>query len=128
MRRTTAVKTLFAAMLVVLGSALIANAQEVREIEMHAEKVGDVVRWMPDKVEVVQGETVLFVFTHELADFEFHGIEIDPLGIKNRVYRHKPLKVEKQIPLTLKPGEYDIWCQYHPKHAPATLIVKEKAS
>ena len=122
-------KTFFAAALVVLGSVLIADAQGVREVEIHAEKVGDVIHWMPEKVEVVQGETVLFVFNHELeGGFDFHGIDIEELGIKGRVYRHKPLKVEKQSPLTLKPGEYEIGCQYHPKHAPATLVVKEKPS
>ena len=122
-------KAFFAAMLVVLGSGLIADAQGIREVEIHAEKVGEVVYWMPETVEVVQGETVLFVFNHDLeGDFDFHGIAIEPLEIKNRVYRHKPLKVEKQIPLTLKPGEYEIWCQYHPKHAPSKLIVKEKPS
>ena len=83
---------------------------------------------MPEKVEVVQGETVLFVFRHELEGrFEFHGLEIIPLQIKLRVYRHQPLKVEKQIPLTLKAGEYDIECRFHPRHVPAKLIVKEKA-
>jgi plastocyanin len=123
------VKTFFAAVLVVLSGALVANAQGVREIEIHVEKMGDVFHWMPEKVEVVQGETVLFVFNHELeGGFDFHGFDIAALGIKGRVYRHKPLKVEKQIPLTLPPGEYDIICQYHPKHAPTTLIVKEKAS
>jgi hypothetical protein len=55
------------------------------------------------------------------------GLEIIPLQIKLRVYRHKPVKVEKQIPLTLKPGEYDIECRFHPRHVPAKLVVKEKA-
>jgi plastocyanin len=122
------VKTFFAAVLAVLGSVLIANAQGAREVEIHAEKVGDVFNWIPGTVEVVQGETVMFVFNHDLeGGFDFHGFDIQALGIKGRVYRHKPLKVEKQIPLTLKPGEYEIWCQYHPNHAPAKLIVKEKA-
>jgi hypothetical protein len=77
---------------------------------------------------VVQGETVLFVFSHELEGrFDFHGLEITPLQIKLRVFRHKPVKVEKQIPLTLKPGEYDIECRFHPRHVPAKLVVKEKA-
>ena len=121
-------KTFFAAVLVMLGSVLIANAQGAREVEIRVEKVGEVFHWMPETVEVVQGETVVFVFNHELeGSFDFHGIDIQPLGIKGRVYRHKPMKVEKQIPLTLKPGEYEIGCQYHPKHAPAKLIVKEKA-
>lgn len=122
-------KAFFAAVLVMLGSGLVADAQEIREIELRADKMGEVVHWVPDKVEVVQGETVLFVFKHDLeGDFDFHGISIEAVGIKGRVYRHKPLKVEKQIPLTLKPGEYEIWCQYHPKHAPAMLVVKEKPS
>jgi plastocyanin len=127
-------KAFFTALLIVLGSLVMAQAQGVREIEVRAEKAGDVDhskeegRWMPEKVEVVQGETVLFVFRHELEGrFDFHGLEIIPLQIKLRVYRHKPLKVEKQIPLTLKPGEYDIECRFHPRHVPAKLIVKEKA-
>lgn len=122
-------KAFFAAVLVVLGSGLIADAQGSREVEIRAEQVGAVIYWMPETVEVVQGETVVFVFSHELeGGFNFHGIDIEPLGIKVRVNRHKTLKVEKQIPLTLKPGEYEIWCQYHPKHVPTKLIVKEKAS
>lgn len=123
-------KAFFAALLVVFGVAASASGQGPREIEIRAEKVGEVVHWMPEKVEVVPGETVVFVFKHELeGGFDFHGIAIDPLQIKDKVYRHKPLKVERQIPLTLKPGEYPIKCQFHPKHASATLVVKEpKAS
>lgn len=129
LRRRKTVKAFFAAMLVVLGSGLIADAQGSREIEIHAKQVGEVIYWEPETVEVVQGETVVFVFSHELeGGFAFHGFDIQPLEIKGRVYRHKTLKVEKQIPLTLKPGEYEIWCQYHPKHVPTKLIVKEKAS
>jgi plastocyanin len=123
------VKAFFAAALVVLGSGLVADAQGSREIEIRAEQVGEAFYWRPDTIEVVQGETVVFVISHDLeGSFDFHGIDIEPLGIKGRVYRHKPLKIEKQIPLTLKPGEYEIWCQYHPKHVPSKLIVKEKAS
>ncbi len=120
----------FMALLLVFGIAAIANGQGVREIEIHAEKVGDVVHWMPEKIEVVPGETVLFVLNHTLeGGFAFHGIEIEPLQIEVKVERNKPLKIERQIPLTLKPGEYPIGCQYHPKHVPATLVVKEpKAS
>lgn len=123
-------KALLTALLIVFGIAAVASAQGVREIEIHAEKVGDVVHWMPEQVEVVPGETVLFVLNHKLeGGFDFHGIAIDPLQIKDKVFRHKPLKIERQIPLTLKPGEYSIGCQFHPKHAPAKLIVKEpKAS
>ena len=87
----------FTALLIVLGSLVMAHAQGVREVEILAEKAGAVDhskeegRWMPEKVEVVQGETVLFVFRHELEGrFDFHGLEIIPLQIKLRVYRHKP--------------------------------------
>ena len=122
-------KAFLAAVLVVLGIGLIADAQGSREIEIRAKQVGDVIYWAPETVEVVQGETVVFIFSHELeGGFDFHGFAIDPLEMKGRVYRHKTLRVEKQIPLTLKPGEYEIWCQYHPKHVPTKLIVKEKAS
>jgi plastocyanin len=116
-------------LLVVFGGQAIADAQGAREVEIHAEKVGEVVHWMPEAVEVVQGETVVFVLNHKLeGGFEFHGIAIDALQIKDKVYRHKTLKIERQIPLTLKPGEYVIGCQFHPKHAPAKLIVRPKAS
>jgi hypothetical protein len=95
MRRRRTLKAFFAAMLVVLGSGVIAHAQGVREVEIRA---------------------------------DFHGILIEPVEVKDWVFRHKTLKVERKVPLTLKPGEYEIGCQYHPKHAPAKLIVKEKAS
>jgi hypothetical protein len=90
--------------------------------------VGEVVHWMPERIEVVQGETAVFVLNHKPeGGFEFHGIAIDVLQIKDKVYRHKTLKIERQIPLTLKPGEYVIGCQFQ-KHAPARLIVRPKAS
>ena len=123
-------KASFTALLLVLGIAAIANGQGVREIEIHAEKVGDVVHWMPEKIEVVPGETVLFLLNHTLeGGFAFHGIAIDQLQIIEKVERNKTLKIERQIPLTLMPGEYSIGCQFHPKHVPAKLVVKEpKAS
>ena len=70
---------LLTALLILFGIAAVASAQGVREIEIHAEKVGDVVHWMPEQVEVVPGETVLFVLNHKLeGGFDFHGIAIDP--------------------------------------------------
>src|SRR5262245_22444329 len=98
LRRRKTVKAFFAAVPVVLGSGLIADAQGSREIEIRAKQVGEVVYWAPETVEVVQGETVVFVFRNELeGSFDFHGVAIDPLEIKARLYRHKILKVEKQI-------------------------------
>ena len=67
LQKEESLKAFFAAMLVVLGSGAIADAQGVHEVEVHAEKVGEVVHWMPEKVEGVQGETVPFVFNHDLA-------------------------------------------------------------
>ena len=123
-------KAFSTALLVAFGILGVAYAQGAREVEIYAEKVGDAVHWMPEKIEVVPGETVLFVINHKLeGGFDFHGIAIDQLQIKDKVFRHKPLKIERRIPLTLTPGEYPIGCQFHPKHVPATLIVKEpKAS
>ena len=67
-------KAFFTALLIVLELGRW-HTRRVGEIEVLVlEKEGDVDhskeegRWMPEKVEVVQVETVLFVFRHDLED------------------------------------------------------------
>jgi plastocyanin len=56
-----AMRSVLTALLVAFGIAAVANAQGAREVEIYAEKVGEDVHWMPEKVEGTPGETVLFV-------------------------------------------------------------------
>lgn len=108
-----------------LTQSLFANQPE-REIVLKTEKINEAVHWMPEKVEVTAGETVKFVAKHELqGGFDFHGFSIPVLNVAEQVERNKPKTVEVKIPSTLKPGEYPIGCQFHPKHVGALLIVKE---
>ncbi|MBI1860132.1 MAG: cupredoxin domain-containing protein [Deltaproteobacteria bacterium] len=109
--------------------AAFAAKTEPRVVELKTEKVGEVIHWMPEKVEVTQGEKVRFRATHELeGGFDFHGLNIPVLKIAGQVNRNTPFEpAPVTIPKSLKPGEYPIGCQFHPKHAAATLVVKVKA-
>ena len=116
----------FLALLISFSS--FAVAEKMREIEMKVGKIGEVTHWLPEKVEVTQGEKVKFVAKHDLpGGFDFHSFSIPVLKVEKQVDRGKPLTVEVAIPTTLKPGEYKIGCQFHAKHAPATLVVKAPA-
>jgi hypothetical protein len=81
-RRRLPLRALRTALVVVLGGEAIADAQGVREVEIYAEKVREVVHWMPEAVAVVQGETVVIVLHHKLEGAsEFHEIAIDSMSI-----------------------------------------------
>lgn len=108
-----------------LSSALFATTVPPRVIELHTEKVKDVMHWVPETVTVKPGEKVKFVLKHELeGGFEFHGFKVDALKLEKQVNRNKTLEVETMIPKELKRGEYPIACQFHPAHAAAKLIVE----
>ncbi len=100
-----------------------------REIVIKTEKIGEAVHWMPAKIEVTPGETIKLVAKHDLeGGFDFHGLNIPVLKIQKKVDRHKPLTMDVTIPKTLKPGDYEITCHFHPKHVGATLNVAVTAA
>ena len=116
--------TLISLGLGVIASTLFATATP-REVTLETKKINEAVHWTPEKVEVTAGETVKFVIKHELeGGFDFHGFFIPALKVTEQVERNKPKTIEVKIPGSLKPGEYPIGCQFHPKHVAATLIVK----
>jgi plastocyanin len=98
-----------------------------REVVLETKKMDDAVHWTPEKVEVTPGEKIKFVVKHELeGGFDFHGFFIPKLNISEQVNRNEPKIVEITIPKSLKPGEYPIGCQFHPKHVRAILVVSHK--
>lgn len=110
--------------LVFITTSLFATSG-AREITLSTQKIKDAVHWTPKKIEVTAGEKVKFIVKHDLeGGFDFHGFLIPVLNVTEQVDRHKPKIVEVTIPSTLKPGEYPIGCQFHPKHVGAFLIVK----
>jgi plastocyanin len=112
--------------LVVVGFASIAFGAE-REIALETKTIDGAIHWTPSVVEVTQGESVKFVVKHDVeGGFDFHGFFIPALKISSQVNRHKPETVVAKIPSSLKPGEYPIGCQFHPKHVAAKLVVKKK--
>ena len=114
---------LFVSVLVVSTHVIAAP----RQIELKTEKIKDAVHWTPENVEVSPGEEVEFVVKHDLeGGFDFHGFSVPALKINEQINRHKPTKVAAKIPADLKPGEYPIGCQFHPKHVAAKLLVKKK--
>jgi plastocyanin len=113
--------------LVFLTQSLFA-ASAAREITLETKKINEAVHWTPEKIEVVPGEKIKFTVKHDLeGGFDFHGFFIPVLNVSEQVNRHQPKVVEVTIPNSLKPGEYPIGCQFHPKHVKATLVVKEAA-
>ncbi len=99
--------------------------QTRRSIHLQTEKKADAVHWGPAVIEVKQGEKVTFLVDHKLeGGFDFHGFSIQELKIVSQVNRGKTLEVNTDIPADMKPGEYPISCQFHPKHVQAKLIVK----
>ena len=105
-----------------------ADHEPVREIKIHAEKIGDATHWEPETITAKPGEHLKFVVTHDLVGgFDFHGFTIKELNISKQVNRGTPLVVEATIPADAKTSEYKIVCQFHPKHVGANLEVKEGA-
>lgn len=116
---------LFSTVALFITTQLFAVDTGCREINLHTEKVGEALHWMPNRVEVTQGEKVRFIVKHDLeGGFDFHGFYIPALKISQQVNRHKPLSLEVTIPSDIKVGEHRIGCQFHPKHVGATLVVK----
>lgn len=99
---------------------------EVKVVKLHTEKGADGnIHWMPATVEINPGEKIKFVVTHATpGGFDFHGFKIPVLGIEKQVNRGKDLVVDVSVPADVKAGEYEIGCQFHPKHQPAKLLVK----
>lgn len=107
--------------IVTLSSAFAAP----REIKIHTEKKDEAVHWMPEVIEVTEGESVNFLVSHDVeGGFDFHGFKIPELKIEKSIDRGKPQTISTKI--TLKPGTYAIGCQFHPKHQPAKLVVNAK--
>ncbi|MBM4304444.1 MAG: hypothetical protein FJ112_08965 [Deltaproteobacteria bacterium] len=105
------------------------TATKSREIVLETKKIDGAVHWTPEKVEVTPGEKIKFVVKHELeGGFDFHGFFIPILNVTEQVNRSEPKIVEVTLPKSLKPGDYPIGCQFHPKHVRATLVVSDKKS
>jgi hypothetical protein len=121
-------RALLGALILVVASYSLGAA---RVITLTVEKGADgKTHWMPERVEVSQGETVTIVakYPPPKGAFEFHGLFIPKLNIKEEVYfGKKPVEVTRTIPKDMKPGEYKIECHVHDTHVPAILVVKEAA-
>jgi len=107
-------------------------AAEPRLIELYTKKLDDnKTHWMPKEIKVKAGEKIKIVAKHELdGGYDFHGLYVPELKISTEVHRHKPVTIEKDVPLDLD-GKYKIQCHLHSTHEPATLIVegaKKKAT
>ncbi len=109
----------------ILSLLFTASALQARTITIETKKIGDKVHWNPEKIEVVQGETVTIVAKHDLeGGFDFHGLFIPEIKVTEKVDRHKPMTKEVTIAKDMKPGEYKVGCHFHSAHVPAVLVVK----
>lgn len=113
------------ASLALLFTCIALRADGAREIVVETKKINDKVHWVPEKIEVVQGEKIKLVAKHDLeGGFDFHGLFIPEIKVSEKVDRHKPMTKEVQIPKEIKPGEYKVGCHFHSAHVPAVLVVK----
>jgi len=101
-----------------------------RKLVLTAEKGSDgKTHWMPEKIEVTQGEAVTIVAKYDVKGaYDFHGLSIPVLKIQKEVYLGKPVEVSTVVPKDLKEGEYKVACHVHDTHVPATLVVKAKTA
>lgn len=89
-----------------------------KSVSIETKKIGDAVHWVSAEPIVLHaGDEVELTANHNLeGGFEFHGLSIPSLQIADQVNRKKPKVVKISVPKDMKPGEYDIGCQFHPKH------------
>ena len=94
------------------------------DVTLKIEKVGEVIQWNPEVITVAAGDKLIIHAEHKLeGGADFHGLFIPQLRISEKVERGKTVTVTRNISKSLKPGEYNVGCQFHPKHAPAKLVV-----
>ena len=95
-----------------------------REIDFNVVKKEDGVHWEPESITVHPGEKIRFVVKHDLqGGFDFHGFTIRELGISEKIDRNKTKTLNVEVPTTLKAGEYQVLCQFHPAHKPSKMEV-----
>ena len=75
--------------------------------------------YAPARVTVDKGDKV-FLTVNNLTD-KTHGFSVEGYGIRKTVDPSKPMRV---IFRADKPGTYKIFCQLHPAHGQATLVVQ----
>ncbi len=69
-------------------------ATEARQITIETKKIGDVMHWTPEKIEVTQGEAIEIIATHSLkGGFDIHGLRIPVLKVTEQVTRNAPVHV-----------------------------------
>jgi len=73
----------------------------------------------PDEITVHQDDNVVLAVGNRTA--ATHGFSIEGYGIRHEVEAGKPLEVKFKA---RKPGTFKIYCQIHPAHQLATLVVE----
>jgi len=73
----------------------------------------------PDKITVHQDDNVVLTVGNRTD--KTHGFSIEGYGIRHEIEPGKPLEVKFKAK---KPGTFKIYCQIHPAHQLATLVVE----
>lgn len=101
--------------------------EKLAEYTLKVESKDGKTLWTPPTIEVKQGEKFILKMEHDVPKgFAFHGVEIADLKIRFQVNRGHHMQTNVEIPQDMKPGEYEIKCQFHPAHVSSKLIVKAK--
>lgn len=98
-----------------------------RQLVFHTETVGGKTHWMPEKLDVTAGETLVLIFQHNLATGpDFHGVLIPEFKLTEKIMRSKEARFNVTVPADIAEKEIMIKCQFHPAHQPAHLNVLSK--
>ncbi len=73
----------------------------------------------PEKLEVGTGNMVEIKVTNTAPDKQ-HGFSIDEFGVKETIDQGKTTTIKLKAD---KPGTYRVYCQIHPPHKAAELVV-----
>jgi hypothetical protein len=106
------------------SSAPAVNAKTLPKIEIHAESIKGVTTWVVKPKTIKSGKSYLLVAKDDLKTGPaFHGLTIKDFGIATQVNLGKEFTAVVDVPADKK-GPVEINCQFHPKHAHATLMVE----
>lgn len=96
-----------------------------QSVSIETKKIGDAVHWVSAAPIVLHpGDEIELTANHKLeGGFEFHGLSIPSLNVTEQVNRNHAKVVKITVPKDMKAGEYDIGCQFHPKHVSMKFTV-----
>lgn len=111
-----------AALTVAAATALVGCGDDSATARLSVEDgpVGGANVMKPDKLTAQEGDTVEIKITNTASDKQ-HGFSIDEFDVKETIDQGKTTTVKFDVD---KAGTFKVYCQLHPTHKPAELVVE----